>query len=75
MNTTTVSVTELKQAYEELPESDRLFFAALIAADQMTHQPEFIAYLGRQHQSMDEGKKWSHDDVMRLHRELEKQGI
>ncbi len=70
-----MSVQELRSRYDELTETDQMLFAALIAADQLARQPEFRAELARRHQEMDAGRKWSHEDALRLHRELEKQGL
>jgi hypothetical protein len=69
-----MSVKELMEAYEELPAADQLLFASLVAADQLTRQPDFAATLARRHRAMDE-KKWSHEDARRLHHELEERGL
>jgi hypothetical protein len=71
----TMSVQELRKAYDELPETDQILFAALVAADQLTRQTEFAADLAQGHRAMDQGKKWTHADVLKLHGELEKQGL
>jgi hypothetical protein len=70
-----MSVHELTKAYQELPEADRIVFAALVAADQLARQPDFAADLDRRHKAMDEGRKWTHSDLLKLHTELEKQGL
>jgi hypothetical protein len=70
-----MSVQDLTKAYRELPEADRILFAALIAADQLAHRPDFAADLNRRHEAMDEGKKWNHSDILKLHTELEKEGL
>ncbi len=74
-NNPSMSVAELKTAYDQLPETDQVLFAALVAADQLCRQPDFAADLSRRHRSMDEGKKWEHADVLKLHEELQKQGL
>ncbi len=70
-----MSVQELRKAYEQLPEADQILFAALIGADQLSRQGEFSAELARRHRTMDQGRKWTHDDVLRLHEEMAKQGL
>ena len=70
-----MSIQELKAAYSELPEHEQILFASLVAAEQMAKQPDFVAGIGRQHEAMDKGKKWDHNDVMALHGELEKLGL
>lgn len=74
-NLSAMSVAELKTAYEQLPETDQVLFAVLVAAYQLRRQPDFAADLARRHRSMDEGKKWEHSDVLKLHEELQKQGL
>ncbi|SPE52437.1 hypothetical protein SBV1_1520014 [Verrucomicrobia bacterium] len=75
VNGSGVSVQELKKAYERLPESEQLLFAALIAAHQLARQSDFMGALARRHREMDRGKKWKHSDVLKLHGELKKQGL
>ena len=70
-----MSVQELKRSYDELSKADQILFASLIAADQMVHQGEFAAEISRRHEVMDEGKKWSQEDVVRLHEELKTRGL
>ena len=70
-----MSVLELRKAYEALPEGEQILFASLIAADQLRREPDFELRLERNHNSMDEGKKWRHEEVLRLHEELKKQGL
>ena len=70
-----MSVAELKKAYDELDPDDQVLFATLVAADQMIKTGEFKATIDRRHSAMDEGKKWSHDEVLRLHEELAKRGL
>lgn len=70
-----MSVLELRKAYEALPDEERILLASLIAADQMRRHAEFALGLERIHQSMDQGKKWAHADVLRLLDELTKQGL
>ena len=65
-----MSVQELKKAYDELPDAERLLFAHLIAADQLVHDAEFATTLGQRHQAMEEGKKWSHADLVALNEQL-----
>ncbi len=70
-----MSVQELKRGYEELSEADRELFAALIAADRLAHAGEFAAEITRCQQAMDAGRKWRHEDVLRLHEELGRQEL
>jgi DNA phosphorothioation-dependent restriction protein DptG len=70
-----MSVAELKKAYDELKPDDQLLFATLVAADQMIKTDEFKSTIERRHRAMDEGKKWSQSDVLRLHEELSKQAL
>ena len=65
-----MSVQELKKAYEGLPEQDQLLFASLIAADQLARQADFVDQLEHRHQAMEQDKKWSHEQMLALHREL-----
>ncbi len=65
-----MSVSELKKAYDELQPGDQLVFATLVAADQMAKREDFQLAIERRHQAIDQGKKWAHDDVLRLHKEL-----
>ena len=53
----------------------RFFENAGYAADQLARRGDFAADLECRHAAMDEGKKWSHGDVLKLNEELGKQGI
>ena len=70
-----MNALELRKAYLALSEKERLLFASLVATDQMIRQSDFTTQLEKRHEAMDAGKKWSHSDVLDLHRELEKQGL
>ncbi len=70
-----MGVLELKQAHDRLSENEQLLLARFIAADQMLRDPEFAETLARRHRAMNEGKKWSHEDALSLHRELADRGL
>jgi hypothetical protein len=70
-----MTVMELKDAYASLAREDQVLLASLILAEQLSAGPDFKAILGRRHQTMDEGRKWQQDEVLRLHEELDKQGL
>lgn len=70
-----MSVQELKRSYDELSKADQILFASLIAADQMVRQGEFEVEIFRRHEAMNAGKKWTQDDVARLHEELKTNGL
>ncbi len=70
-----MSVQELKLAYDALPESDRILFDALTAAERMVSDPEYVAEISRRQKEMDQGKKLTHQDLIRLHEELGQRGL
>jgi len=68
-------VAELKKAYDELNPSDQLLFATLVAAEQTIKTDEFRTAIEQRHRAMDDGKKWPHEEVLRLHDELAKRSL
>lgn len=65
-----MSIAELKKAYSDLDPTEQVLFATLIAADQLSKSEEFKTVLDQRHRAMDEGRKWAHEDVQKLHEEL-----
>lgn len=70
-----MSVQELKRAYDALPEADRILFDTLTAAERMASDSGYVHEMSRRQGDMDQGKKLSHEDLLRLHEELEKRGL
>jgi hypothetical protein len=70
-----MSMVELKKAYSEMSEKERIVFAAFVAAERLANDPEFSHQLSRRHEAMDHGKKWEHADLLELHERLDKQGL
>lgn len=70
-----MSVQELKRGYEALSGAARELFAALIAPDRLARAGEFVAEITRRQQAMDADREWRHEDVLRLHEELGRQGL
>jgi hypothetical protein len=69
-----VSFAELKERVEVLSEDERLELQALLLHLSRKDDPEYKAELARTMAEMDAGKKYTKEDVERLHRELIAQG-
>ena len=70
-----MNVAQLKDEYRRLPEEDQLLLASIIAADQMIKTPDYASRIEEAHRRIDQGQKLNHDQVQRLHKELETHGL
>ena len=69
-----MSLAEIKEQIAELTPEERLEIAALIVHLTQASDPEYRAELDRRMAAMDAGKKYTEQDVLRLHEKLSQQG-
>jgi hypothetical protein len=69
-----MSFAEIKVQVAELSDEERLELQGFLYFLRVQNDPEHLAELDRRMADMDAGKKFSQEDVERLHRELMEQG-
>lgn len=69
-----MSFAELKDGVCKLSEDERLDLLALLLHLSRKDDPEYKAELGRRMADMDAGKKFTREDVERVHHELVAKG-
>lgn len=61
-----MTTSQIKQAYNELPERQKASVSAWIHAERLSRDPAFAAELDRLNREMDDGKRWSFSQARAL---------
>jgi hypothetical protein len=69
-----MSYAEIKEAVPALTKEERLDLAHLLLHLSLSEDPEYLAEMDRRMAEMDAGKKFTQEDVERIHQELLAQG-
>lgn len=70
-----MSITEIKQAYDRLSETEQIELATIIAADQRARSPSFRKMVAEINRDMDGGRKYSQEETASMSADLASRGL
>ncbi len=65
-----MGLMDSEQACTALTEKEQIEFPSFVFADRLRKDPDFLMRLNHEHEAMERGSKWSHEDLKDLHEQL-----